>query len=78
MINRIAHLCIIGYLHHLGKVYNTPIQWYKRLKKYLVQWSGDMAKKVRKTPAPKRKRVTFYIRPKGSKRRKKISFLARQ
>lgn len=30
------------------------------------------------TPKTRRERVTFYIHPKGSKRRKKISFLARR
>lgn len=29
-------------------------------------------------PRTRRKRVTFYVRPKGSKRRKRVSFLARR
>ena len=36
-----------------------------------------MAKKRKPAPKPtRRKRVTFYVRPKGSKRRKKVTFLA--
>jgi hypothetical protein len=68
---------IIRYLHHFGKVYNVPRQWYAWLRKYLAQWCGDMAKAKKVSKLPRRKRVTFYIRPKGSKRRKKVSFLIR-
>jgi hypothetical protein len=32
----------------------------------------------KKTATPKRKRITFYIRPPGAKRRKKVSFLVRR
>lgn len=41
--------------------------------------STDMVKKTtKKTKTPKRRRVSFYIHPKGSSRRKRVSFLVRR
>jgi hypothetical protein len=38
----------------------------------------EMPAKKKAAKLPRRKRVTFYIRPLGSKRRKKITFLVRR
>jgi len=78
MCRRLVRSIFSPILHLIGKVYNATGKWVGQLRKRLSKWGGTMAKKARKAPAPRRKRVTFYIRPKGSKRRKKISFLARQ
>jgi hypothetical protein len=64
---------IIHYLHCFIKVYNAFREWCNQL------WGDYMAKKTKKTQkTPRMRRVTFYIRPKGSKRRKKVSFFARR